>query len=431
MMLFRCLLLALLLSAPASPATATEPPDPLLRMELEKRSTIPGQPIVLRVTVLVPTWFPNSPVFPSFEIPDVMVRLPSRAAGPTSEQIGGETWSGVTRAYRLYPMTAGNFTIPPRRLRVTYAHPETRAPITLDLRSDAISFQGIIPRGAEGLDPFIAAESLVIEQKTEGRSTELAPGDTVTRSVTARVEGMSPLFLPPLIPALDSPAFSAYPKEPLVTEQEEWMALSGERTESVTYVAVAGGNATAQPIRLRWYNLKTKTVEAAEAEGFGLASNGPPPSATTSPGFGWSGLAPWVPGGVLGLLVFAIATLRVRPRIAAWRQRQREAHCASEAYAFALARTALRQHDLGKATSALALWSARLRPVAGGEEARLSEALARLGAARYGPGKAKSADGLWSEAVEALRAARRRRLENSTTARAAEELPPLNPGAAR
>ena len=424
----RCSLLLLLLAAAVWPAMAAEPREPLLRMELEKRSAVIGQPIVLRVTVLVPTWLPESPVFPSFEVPDVMVRLPSRAAGPTSERIGGETWSGVTRAYRLYPMAAGRFTIPPRRLRVTYADPETRAPITLDLRSDAISFEGIIPRGTEGLDPFIAAEALVIEQRVEGTSTELAPGGAVTRSVTARVEGMSPLFLPPLIPALDSQVFSAYPKEPLVSEQEEWMALSGERTESVTYVAVAGGNAAAPPIRLRWYNLKTKRVETAEAEGFDLTSSGPPPQARQSRGSGWSGLAPWVLGGVLALLVLAIAAVRLRPRIAGWRQRQREAYRASEAYAFALARSALRKQNLGEATSALALWTARLRPEAGEEEARLSEALARLGAARYGRGEAKPADRLWNDAVHALDAARRRRREHATTARATGELPLLNPG---
>ncbi len=427
----RCSPLLLLLAAPVWPAMAAEPPEPLLRMELEKRSAIVGQPIVFRVTVLVPTWLPESPVFPSFEVPDVMVRLPSRAAGPTSERIGGDTWSGVTRAYRLYPMAAGRFTIPPRRLRVTYAHPETRAPITANLRSDAISFEGTIPRGTEGLDPFIAAEALVIEQRIEGTPTELAPGGAVTRSVTARVEGMSPLFLPSLIPALDSQVFSAYPKEPLVSEQEEWMALSGERTESVTYVAVAGGNAAAPPIRLRWYNLKTKRVETAEAEGLDLASRGPPPQARQSRGSGWSGLAPWVLGGVLALLAFAIAAVRLRPRIAVWRQRRREAHRASEAYAFALARTALRKQNLGEATNALALWSSRLRPVAGEEETRLSEAFERLGAARYGCLQAKPADGLWSGALEALRAARRRRLQHSATAYAAEELPPLNPGRAR
>ena len=34
--------------------------DPVVRMELEKDTAIPGQPIVLTVTLLVPTWMPSA-----------------------------------------------------------------------------------------------------------------------------------------------------------------------------------------------------------------------------------------------------------------------------------------------------------------------------------------------------------------------------------
>ena len=115
-------LLLVLLAVPLA-SKAQEPAKPILRMEFKQTETIPGQPLVLRVTVLVPTWLPEAPVFPSLEVPNVMVRLPERASGPASERVKGETWSGVTRAYRLYPMKAGGFRIPPLPVTVTSADP--------------------------------------------------------------------------------------------------------------------------------------------------------------------------------------------------------------------------------------------------------------------------------------------------------------------
>ena len=74
------LLLLLWLMTPALVA-AQEPNQsilPVLRMALDKDTAVPGQPLILRVTVLAPTWLPKAPVFPSFETPNVIVRLPSR-----------------------------------------------------------------------------------------------------------------------------------------------------------------------------------------------------------------------------------------------------------------------------------------------------------------------------------------------------------------
>ena len=57
------LTLLLTLTLPAL-TMAQGAPRPVLRIELEKGSAIPGQPIVLRITVLVPTWLPKPPALP-------------------------------------------------------------------------------------------------------------------------------------------------------------------------------------------------------------------------------------------------------------------------------------------------------------------------------------------------------------------------------
>ena len=418
------LCLVMLLVTPILTA-AQQAVKPILRAALEKDSAIPGQPIVLSVTVLVPTWLPKAPEFPSFEIPNVMVRLPPRASRSTSERVGRENWFGVTRSYRLYPMLVGRFRIPPQPVTVTFADPETRAPVTVELRTQEVSFTGVAPSGAEDLNPFIAAESLTLEHQVDGEPDNLEPGDAFTRTVTARVTGMSPIFLPRLIPSFMTTGISAYPKEPIVTEEAEREGITGDRVESVTYVAEAGGRSSAPPIRLRWFNLRTQRVETTEAPGFEIISRGPPlPAPSTA--IDWRTIGTWTI--ISGLLVVLVAAAAVRfwPRMTEWRQRQREEYLASEAFAFAQATAALRAHQFGETVRGVAVWSERL-PLSFREHERLSDVLVPLGSAVYGREPQAPSNRQWADALTELRAIRRDHLARSSAARASVPLAPLNP----
>jgi len=420
----RLLILIIVLIAPMD-AGAQDPSSPILRTELEKDTAIPGQPIILRVTVLAPTWLPKPPVFPSFEIPNVIVRLPSRASGPVSERVGAETWSGVTRAYRLYPMVTGRFRISPKTVSVTYADPKDRKPVSVDLRTAAIGFAGIAPEGAKGLDPFIAANAVILEQAIDGDPTDLQPGDAITRTLIARIKGTSPIFLPPLITPLAAEALSAYPKEPVVNEIDERGIFSGDRVESVTYVATAGGRYTASPIRLRWFNLDENRIETAEADGFDFVVRGALPASRQT--MDWLAIAPWLIGAVFFILVASMVIVRLWPFISAWRRRRRKTKLASEAWAFAQASAALRAHDFPGAVRAIELWSSRLGLVSGAADERLAQVLANIGAAMYGPGQHTPSNQAWSGAVRALLDARRALLAASSVTHGDRALPPLNP----
>ena len=418
--------LLLCLLTGATPAAAQNSTRPIIRTALEKTEAIPGQPIILRITLLAPTWFPKAPVFPSFEAPNIIVRLPERASGPVSERVGDETWSGVTRAYRLYPMTVGRFRLPPLPFHVTYADPESRDPITIELRTDEILFDGVAPEGTDGLDPFIAATELTLEQTIDGETTDLEPGDAVTREIEVKIEGMSPIFLPELIPESANEGVAAYPKEPVVTESEERGVLSGERAESVIYVGQAGGRYVAPSISLRWFNLDTRQIETAEVPGFDISVKGdPPPPRSTHQ---WLSVALWVTGVLLLALLASFTLKRLWPQVAAWRTRRREAYLNSEAFAFTEARKALEAHRFSDAVQALEIWSSRLPTTNSPEDAALSGTFIKLGKAFYGNQSAPVAQRYWSEAVHALDAARHAR--NHADAHTKEALPPLNPRSA-
>jgi hypothetical protein len=412
----RRLLLAACLLAPALAAAQDAP---ILRVDLEAETAIPGQPIVLRVTALAPTWFPKPPVFPDFEVPNLLVRLPERASAPVSERIEGATWSGVSRAYRLYPMVAGRFRIPPREVIVTYADPETRAPVEARLATGAIVFAGVIPEAATGLDPFIAARRLSLTQEIEGEPAALQPGGAVTRRVTARIEGAAPMTLPSLIPPVEGDGLAAYPESPVVTETEARGVLSGERREAVTWIAETGGRSAAPDIRLDWFNLETGAVETATLDGFAIVATGPP----ATPRVAWRMLGL---GGLAALALIAVAVWLIIRFVAAWRSQRRARIAASEANAYAKARAAIARKDVPAALAAVVFWDTRLPPAPGPTARRLQDALAALAASQYGRTPVPLGRDIVTAALEALSTDRTQRLEGAWR-RPDEGLPPMNP----
>lgn len=405
-----CLILFL-----SGPVLAQSPPV-VVKSELAAESTMVGQPLILRVTVLVPTWLPEPPRFPSLEMPDVIVRLPSRASSPVSERIDGETWSGVSRAYRLYPMIPGAFTLTPQPVGITYADPGTRAPISLEVALDPVRFEALVPNGAEGLDPLILAESFALEQAFESVEDVLAQGDAATRIVTAKIGGTSALFIPPLTPNISGDLARAYPRDPVVRETEATRGgLSGSRTEATTYVAQFGGALELPAISVDWYNIKTKQVETAHVEGATLQLDAPPPP--ERPALSLQKIAFLI--GVVGIFVAGLWGLKryALPPLRARLKHRRAIWLNSEAHAAREVKRAIGSHDLTRVYRALAMWSARCP---GQEGQELETALALVGRARYK--EAAPSTGSWAVLSAAFQADRDRRLRLG----AEPALPPLN-----
>ncbi|WP_164727055.1 BatD family protein [Shimia sediminis] len=403
--------LTLLIGAPCLAQTRSV----VVKSELSAESTMVGQPLILRVTVLVPTWMPEPPQFPSFELPNVIVRLPSRASSPVSERIDGETWSGVSRAYRLYPMIAGDFALPPQTVGIVYAAPDTREPVPVEETLDPVTFSAVVPKGAEGLDPLILAEAFSLAQSFEGGEEKLGQGDTVSRVVTAKISGTSALFIPPLIPPLADNVARAYPKDPMVTESEDRGLLSGSRQETVSYVAQYGGNLELPEISLDWFNTKTGKVETATLEGVSLEVNAPAQPRELL----LNHRQTIVLAGAVLLLGLALTLLirYVLPFVRQARVARRAAWLASEAYAAKQVTAAIRRQELPAVYQALAVWSPRCPGQLGAE---LQSALAQVGAVTYG--LPSEGGGRWSDVAQSFKVDRTRRLRRST----ASDLPSLN-----
>ena len=409
----------------AGAALAQEDARPVLRVEMPEGAATVGQPLVLRLTVLVPTWMPKPPEYPTFEVANLLVRLPERATSPVSETIGGETWSGTSRGYRLYPLVPGTFEIPAQSMTVTYADPGTTQPVALELPVAAVRFDAALPKGAEGLDPPVVAQGFTLDQTVQG-DTELTVGDALTRTVTATIEGTTPILIPQLLAPPDATdgagPLRAYPDEPKVTESENRGTLSGSRSETVSYVAQAGGSADLPEIRFDWFNLETGSVETATLAAIGVDVAMPPPPPPDS-----LDIALKVAGA---LIVAALAYLVLRwlsPRIArAWTGLRRR-WLNSELRAHRAVLRAIKSRDIGLLLAALDAWRKHHPNPPADDAARLHRALAPLGAAHYGASGRAAAPSDWRGAEAAYRRLRRDLLRMRRPDRPGHTLPALNP----
>lgn len=261
--------------------------EPQITVEPGEEDVVVGQPYIIRVKVLVPSFMPKPPVFPTFEVPGLIVRLPERSTQPVSERVDGETWSGVQRTYRIYPMRAGVTDVPAQTISIVYKDTSTNEDVPLTAEVPATQIVATVPEGARTLDPLIIAQGLEIKQNWQVSEGELAVGDAVTRRLEISVAGTSALFVPSLLDAAAPAAgnveaeppvagFIAYPEDAVVTESFDRGVMSGTRTEEVSYIAQGGGTAVFPEIVLEWYNAETEKVETITLEGVSVDVAIPP-----------------------------------------------------------------------------------------------------------------------------------------------------------
>lgn len=402
--------------------------EPIVRTKLDEPSVVAGQPVRYNVTVLTPTWFLDPPKFPNLDVPNLQILLPERSTFPVTEKIEGENWSGISRTYQFVPMAGGEFEIGGGEIRVKYAEPGSSQPIDAVLPMPKAKLTGTIPAGAEKLDPFIAANKLTIDQKTEGKTVDIRAGDIVVQTVTVKIDGASALFIPPIVETSNIPGLSIYPEEPVVSSSSNRGVISGQRVEKVSYVVQYGGKYSLPSTTLDWFNLETGKVESAPLPGLEITALGEPPVEVAP--MDWRKILLWTLGSGLLLLTAFWLYKHLSPHIAAFRKARREQWLDSEKYAYQQAQKAVRTRDLGETYSAIDRWrkkSGLLRESATAENQQLLAALATIGSLRFGSAGHADSGQVWREVSKALESARKSRLA-ARSSLFSQNLPALNPG---
>ncbi|HEY8568688.1 hypothetical protein, partial [Microbulbifer sp.] len=212
---------------------------PRIESRLSAEKAVPGQSLSLVVTILVPTWMTKPADFPEFDQPNLSITLPGRSSLAVSQVIDGNTWSGVTREYLIVPLAPGTYRLAAGEIKVIYKNPDGGGDLQAALKLAPPAIVVSTPKGAEGLQPFIAARDLTLTQSIEGEPEKMRTGDAFSRTVTATLVGSTVRFIPQLLNTQSPNGLAAYADAHKAEDKTDSRndETIGIRTERVTYVA--------------------------------------------------------------------------------------------------------------------------------------------------------------------------------------------------
>lgn len=254
--------LAMLLVLVGALAEAAQ--KPLVRASLDSAKPITvGEQVRVKVEVLVPNYFMGEPVFPQVNIDNAVAMLPEERPENLNATIDGAFYAGIARTYVVYPQQPGSFTFPSAQIEVKYASDPPNS-ATVSLAIPKITFNAVIPRGAEDLDYFLPTPSLTVTQKLDRPLKDLKTGDTITRTVTVTARRLRAMLIPPTR-FLAADGVAVYTKEPRVTDiaNERGDFMRGERVDAATYLIQKPGDYTLPEISIRWWNVDTRSIQTA------------------------------------------------------------------------------------------------------------------------------------------------------------------------
>jgi hypothetical protein len=241
--------------------SAQDEPLAVLKTQLEPAGPVlVGEPIRLKVDVLVTTWLTRAPVFPDLEIEGALVMLPDERARSISERIDGKNWFGVSRSYLVYPQEAREFQIPPAEIIVTYGQADEPAVLPLE----QLTFRARIPSEARGLGYFIATTGFQLTQEFDRELNDLKVGESIRRTIRLSAEKTFAMFLPP-VEFEQIEGLSVYPDPPRINDRsdERLGFQGGDRIDSATYLIQEEGDYELDAFKVYWWDLTADRMQEA------------------------------------------------------------------------------------------------------------------------------------------------------------------------
>ncbi|MDF0732506.1 BatD family protein [Pseudomonas entomophila] len=233
------------------------------------------------------------------------------------KEINGVRHGVIETRYAVYPQQSGELTIPPLTFTATAADSSdpsaagtrngrqvqvSSLPLRLEVRA--------IPAAWPPNLPWLPARSLSLEERwnPDPAKQPTQIGDSLTRSVTLRADGLSSTQLPPL-PATEAHGLRRYPDQPLLRNEINERGMTATREEREALVPTHSGNLVLPTLEITWWNTREDHLEHSSLparslsveDNPALSAEAPVGDNRVRPGLLW----PWQ----LATLVLALTTL--------------------------------------------------------------------------------------------------------------------------
>jgi hypothetical protein len=269
-----------------------------------------------------------------------------------TEKIDGRDWQIIRYPLALYPQKANRLQIPSIDVRFTTSSGFGSTERAFELRTQPLELTVNLPPGAKPGELIVTTSSFELEHNWQPATGAANTGDAVTLTVNRRAGDISAMLLPPL-PVFQADGLAAYPQAPDVSDKTDRGDLTGERTDSITWVVEQPGAYEIPGIRFQWWDpikreLKQQIVPGlsldilpGEEDDTDTASAGPHEKSSTR------SLQFWIPA-IMALLAFASWLF--------FRRKFHNQHQDNERTTFKILESACKNHQAGQAHTAIYAW---------------------------------------------------------------------------
>lgn len=410
------LLMALAITPQATAQTAAPAPAVVVQMSLVPPSgAVVGQRIGVKVDVLFEDDMPRPPRVSLPDIPGTQIFRFETQATTLQTREGGKSYVGQRFEFTLYPHRGGELTVPGAEITVL----DLTGTEIARLQGPPVQTRIAVPAGVDPSGPIVATTMLALEETWQpDPASAFQPGDALTRVIKRQAEDVPGSVLSDF-PVAVPEGVKAYLDPPLIEDRISRGALTGERTDRITYVFQRDGPFALPPVSQPWWDLRSARARSADGAGVSLTVAGGGPSGRQTDMLcrgGWKWLFASA-GMAVALAVLAAAWLGLRLC--------RPQHAQpSEPKDFRALTRACRTGDATSAYRALERWRAHM-PSTGRTAARIADAARPLEQAVFGDAVPWPA-GQGGELADLLTTIRRSRRSTRSRQRR-NPLPALNP----
>lgn len=174
--------------------------------------------------------------------------------------------------YALFPQKSGQLTIPSQLFSATTAVPSngsfqpfgSRFGKSTQVKSPTIPLE-VLPKPADypADAPWLPASSLTLVEAWSPEPEQVQAGDSLTRSLLLKAEGLSSTQLPP-IPAAATHGLRSYPDQPSLANEATVSGLAGSREQREALIATAAGDIHLPPVEVVWWNTREDRLERTQ-----------------------------------------------------------------------------------------------------------------------------------------------------------------------
>ena len=185
------------------------------------------------------------------------------------KEINGVRHGVIETRYALYPQQSGSLDIPALTFTATAADsgeqpagtPRVGRQVQVSSLAQHLGVRPV-PSAWPAGQPWLPARSLSLEEhwspEPNGQPTQI--GDSLTRSITLRAEGLSSPQLPQL-PATEIHGLRRYPDQPLLRNEISERGMTANREEREALVPTHSGDLALPALDITWWNTREDHLE--------------------------------------------------------------------------------------------------------------------------------------------------------------------------